>query len=141
LAKRCFREAWPSGFGRYLLQGAQSPTMSNLQWRQGSNGTFFLSEKFRINFSDLESPILLFTLQGSQRVNGSPFQRPARLTGLSVRTIKRMAAEGQLKSAKTPGLHVRVARADLNKLLRPANPAGALVSEPDMTCVAMSVQA
>ncbi|HXX19974.1 MAG TPA: helix-turn-helix domain-containing protein [Candidatus Acidoferrum sp.] len=41
-----------------------------------------------------------------------------RLTGLSVRTIKRMAAEGQLTSSRTPGDHMRVLRADVDRLLR-----------------------
>lgn len=49
----------------------------------------------------------------------------ARLTGLSVRTLKRMVEEGQLQSKKTPGLHVRVLRADVDKLLRPTGVASA----------------
>jgi excisionase family DNA binding protein len=50
-----------------------------------------------------------------------------RLTGLSVRTIKRMADEGQLKTSRTPGDHMRVLRADVNRLLRreTASPASA----------------
>ena len=41
-----------------------------------------------------------------------------RLTGLSVRTIKRMATEGQITSARSPGHHIRVLRADVERLLR-----------------------
>lgn len=41
-----------------------------------------------------------------------------RLSGLSIRTLKRMAEEGRLKFSKSPGGHVRVARADVDHLLR-----------------------
>ena len=46
----------------------------------------------------------------------------ARLTGLSVRTIKRMADEGKLTRSKTPGGHLRVMRAQLDSLLRQDGP-------------------
>jgi excisionase family DNA binding protein len=45
----------------------------------------------------------------------------ARLAGLSVRTIKRLAAEGQLRPSRSPGGHLRVLRADVEKLLRHPN--------------------
>ena len=51
-----------------------------------------------------------------------------RLTGLSARTIKRMAAEGQLKSSRTPGSHMRVSRADVDRLLRRDAPASVSAS-------------
>ena len=51
-----------------------------------------------------------------------------RLTGLSVRTLKRMAAEGQIKSSRTPGDHVRVLRHDVDRLLRREAPASVSVS-------------
>lgn len=44
-----------------------------------------------------------------------------RLSGLSTRTLKRMAEEGRIKFSRSPGGHVRIARAALNGLLRPAN--------------------
>lgn len=53
-----------------------------------------------------------------------------RLTGLSTRTIKRMIAEGRLRSAKTRGGHVRVLRADVDKLLRPDSPATDAATDP-----------
>lgn len=43
----------------------------------------------------------------------------ARLTGLAVRTIKCMVAEKKLKALRSPGGHLRVKRADLDRLLRP----------------------
>lgn len=48
-----------------------------------------------------------------------------RLSGLSTRTLKRMAKEGRLKFSKSPGGHIRIARADLDGLLRhsPSSPA------------------
>lgn len=46
----------------------------------------------------------------------------ARLTGLSVRTIKRMVAEKKLKASRSPGNRMLVNRADLDKLLRPESP-------------------
>ena len=52
----------------------------------------------------------------------------ARLTGISVRTLKRMAAEGQLKHSRTPGGHMRVLRKDLEKLLRQDGPVTASLS-------------
>jgi excisionase family DNA binding protein len=47
-----------------------------------------------------------------------PVAEAARLTGYSVRTIKRMVAEGQIRSSRTLGNHMRVLRADLDGLLR-----------------------
>src|SRR6266849_8207775 len=41
-----------------------------------------------------------------------------RLSGLSTRTLKRMAEEGRIKFRHSPGGHIRVARADLDGLLR-----------------------
>lgn len=52
-----------------------------------------------------------------------PVSEAERLTGLSTRTIKRMVAEGQLRSGKTQGGHARVLRVDLDKLVRPASAA------------------
>jgi len=46
----------------------------------------------------------------------------ARLTGLAVRTIKRLVAEKKLRATRSPGGHMRVRRADLDRLLRPESP-------------------
>jgi excisionase family DNA binding protein len=51
-----------------------------------------------------------------------------RLTGLSARTIKRMAAEGQLRCSHSPGNHMRVLRADVDRLLRRESPASGSAS-------------
>jgi excisionase family DNA binding protein len=57
-----------------------------------------------------------------------PVSEAARLTGFSVRTVKRMCAAGQLGSFRTPGGHVRVRREDLERFLRQASPAPILTS-------------
>jgi|SRR6267154_2417625 len=41
-----------------------------------------------------------------------------RLSGLSTRTLKRMAEENRLNFSRSPGGHIRIARADLDGLLR-----------------------
>lgn len=57
-----------------------------------------------------------------------PISEAERLTGLSPRTIKRMIAEGQIKSARTQGDHVRVLRSDVDRLLRREAPASVSAS-------------
>ena len=57
-----------------------------------------------------------------------PVAEAARLTGYSVRTIKRMVAEGQIRSSRTLGNHMRVLRADLDGLLRQSSNASVAVS-------------
>jgi excisionase family DNA binding protein len=47
-----------------------------------------------------------------------PISEAERRTGLSVRTLKRMIAAGQLEAFRSPGGHVRVSNAGLEKLLR-----------------------
>ncbi len=60
----------------------------------------------------------------AQLTGGSvPVSEAARLTGLSVRTVKRMCAAGQLSFFRSPGGHVRVVKADLERFLRRASPA------------------
>jgi excisionase family DNA binding protein len=51
-----------------------------------------------------------------------------RLTGLSTRTIKRMVAEGQLSCSRSPGNHMRVSRADVERLLRREAPVSGAAS-------------
>lgn len=52
-----------------------------------------------------------------------PVSEAARLTGFSVRTLKRMCEAGQLESYRSPGGHVRVIRASLERFLRDASSA------------------
>jgi excisionase family DNA binding protein len=51
-----------------------------------------------------------------------------RLSGLSTRTLKRMAEEGRIKFSRSPGGHLRIARRELDGLLRHSANASAPVS-------------
>ncbi len=53
---------------------------------------------------------------------GIPVSQVTRLTGFSVRTIKRRCDAGQLASFRSPGGHVRVVKADLERFLRRGSP-------------------
>jgi excisionase family DNA binding protein len=52
-----------------------------------------------------------------------PIGEAVRLTGLSARTLKRLIAEGQLKSSRSPGGHRRVLLEDLDNFLRQSSAA------------------
>jgi excisionase family DNA binding protein len=52
-----------------------------------------------------------------------PVSEAARLTGLSVQTLKRVCAAGQLEAFRSPGEHVRVLRIGLQGFLKDASPA------------------
>lgn len=51
-----------------------------------------------------------------------------RLSGLSTRTLKRLGEERRIKFSRSPGGHIRIARADLNGLLRHSGNAAAPAS-------------
>ena len=65
----------------------------------------------------------------------------ARLTGLTVRTIKRMVNEKKLKASRSPGGHMRVRRAQLDGLLRPETSVSNVASSSALAAKRESLEA